>query len=120
MNEPATSPHDPVNEPEPSALRIEKLVYGGDGLARQNGQVVLLPFVLPGELVRAETRPAKGATLRGEVAALIESSTERVQPVCRYFADCGGCATISTPTSCPIGSNSKQPFSGKPCVASAA
>ena len=91
MNEPASSPHDPVNESEPSALRIEKLVYGGDGLARQNGQVVLLPFVLPGELVRAETRPAKGATLRGEVAALIESSAERVEPACRYFADCGGC-----------------------------
>jgi 23S rRNA (uracil1939-C5)-methyltransferase len=91
MNEPATPPIDQSHEPEPGALRIEKLVYGGDGLARQNGQIVLLPFVLPGELVRAETRPAKGATLRGEVAELIEPSAERVAPPCPYFADCGGC-----------------------------
>jgi 23S rRNA (uracil1939-C5)-methyltransferase len=80
-----------MDEPAGSALRIEKLVYGGDGLARQNGQVVLLPFVLPGELVRAGTRPAKGATLRGEVAELIEPSAQRIQPACRYFGDCGGC-----------------------------
>jgi 23S rRNA (uracil1939-C5)-methyltransferase len=88
MNEVATTPRDPD---EQTTLRIEKLVYGGDGLARQDGQVVLLPFVLPGELVRAETRPAKGATLRGSVAHLVEPSIERVQPACRYFADCGGC-----------------------------
>ena len=36
-------------------LTIEKLVYGGEGLARLEGKVVLTPFVLPGEVVRAET-----------------------------------------------------------------
>ena len=33
----------------PDLITIEKLVYGGDGLARVDGRVVLTPFVLPGE-----------------------------------------------------------------------
>ena len=32
-------------------LTIEKLVYGGDGLGRADGRVVLVPQVLPGERV---------------------------------------------------------------------
>ena len=35
-------------------VQIEKLVYGGQGLARWNGRVVLVPFVLPGETVLVE------------------------------------------------------------------
>ena len=39
-------------------LTIEKLVYGGEGLARLEGKVVLTPFVLPGEMVRGFTADA--------------------------------------------------------------
>ena len=35
-------------------LTIEKLVYGGQGLTRRNGQVILVPFVLPGETVHVK------------------------------------------------------------------
>ena len=35
-------------------LRVEKLVYGGDGLSRLDGEVVFTPFVLPGEEIEAE------------------------------------------------------------------
>lgn len=87
----AAPPDSRAAKAEQSALRIEKLVYGGNGLARQNGQVVLLPFVLPGELVEAKTRAAKGGTLRGSATELLERSAERIQPACRYFTDCGGC-----------------------------
>ncbi|MBV9442710.1 MAG: hypothetical protein JO217_08460, partial [Acidobacteriaceae bacterium] len=36
-------------------VEIERLVYGGEGLARIDGQVLLVPFVLPGE--RAAVTP---------------------------------------------------------------
>jgi 23S rRNA (uracil1939-C5)-methyltransferase len=72
-------------------LRIEKLVYGGDGLARHEGQIVLTPFVLPEELADVETRPAKGGLLRGSAATIIETSPYRIKPACEYFANCGGC-----------------------------
>ncbi len=35
-------------------LSIEKLVYGGDGLGHAEGNTVFVPYVLPGEEVRAE------------------------------------------------------------------
>ena len=35
-------------------LTIEKLVYGGEGLGRRDGQVVFTPYVLPGERVIVE------------------------------------------------------------------
>ncbi len=72
-------------------LRIEKLVYGGDGLARENGQVVLTPFVLPGETVRAEVTRAKNDLLRGRLVSVVSPAPERVEPRCPYFLRCGGC-----------------------------
>ena len=38
---------------------MEKLVYGGDGLARLDGRVILTPFVLPRERVRVESEREK-------------------------------------------------------------
>ena len=72
-------------------LSIEKLVYGGDGLARQGGHVVLVPFVLPGETVRAEVSRSKNDLMRGQVLEMLTPSAERVAPGCPYFLKCGGC-----------------------------
>ena len=72
-------------------LKIEKLVYGGDGLARENGQVVLMPFVLPGETVRAEVTRAKSDLLRGKLMRVVQPAPERAEPRCPYFLRCGGC-----------------------------
>ncbi len=66
-------------------LRFEKLVYGGDALARQDGQIVLTPFVLPEELAEVETRRVKGDLLRGSAANVIESSPYRVKPSLRVL-----------------------------------
>lgn len=58
-------------------LEIEKLVYGGDGLARDEGRVVFVPFSLPGE--------------RWDGGNLVAPSPDRIDPKCSYFAKCGGC-----------------------------
>ncbi|HXF26022.1 MAG TPA: class I SAM-dependent RNA methyltransferase [Bryobacteraceae bacterium] len=70
---------------------IEKLVYGGDGLARVDGRVALTPFVLPGETIRAEAKPSNGGVLRGKLLDVISPSPARAQPPCPYFMRCGGC-----------------------------
>src|SRR3569833_3097084 len=72
-------------------VTIEKLVYGGDGLARAEGQVVLAPYVLPGEQVRLETSRVKNGLLRGTAPEIVTPSAERVTPRCEYFGTCGGC-----------------------------
>ncbi|MGB7330858.1 MAG: TRAM domain-containing protein, partial [Terriglobales bacterium] len=78
-------------------LSIEKLIYGGDGLARTpaaadgRSMAVFVPFVLPGEKVEATIRQEKPGFARGLVSQLIEASSDRVEARCPYFRQCGGC-----------------------------
>jgi 23S rRNA (uracil1939-C5)-methyltransferase len=77
-------------------VTVEKLVYGGDGLARvsepgQQSLVVLIPFVLPGERVRVEREHEKPGLVRARTVEVLEPAPDRVPPPCPYFGRCGGC-----------------------------
>jgi 23S rRNA (uracil1939-C5)-methyltransferase len=78
-------------------LTIEKLVYGGDGLARLpadaqgRGKAVFLPFVLAGEKVEAVLTDQKSGFARAQAQAIVEPAAQRVSPACPYFGPCGGC-----------------------------
>ena len=78
-------------------LTIEKLIYGGDGLARLPadargpGKAVFVPFVLDGEKIQAELTEQKSSFARAKAEAILDPSPHRVQPECPYFASCGGC-----------------------------
>jgi len=78
-------------------LTIEKLIYGGDGLARTpadaqgRSMAVFMPFVLPGERVEAEIATGKAGFARGSVSHLVEGSPQRIDAACPYFQRCGGC-----------------------------
>jgi 23S rRNA (uracil1939-C5)-methyltransferase len=80
-----------TKENSTAEIEIEKLVYGGDGLGRLNGQVVLTPFVLPGEKVSIKSERMKAGLLKGMQVQILQPSTERVKPRCEYFTSCGGC-----------------------------
>jgi 23S rRNA (uracil1939-C5)-methyltransferase len=62
-------------------------VYGGEGLARLDGRVILAPFVLPGETARIETREDVHAGL----VEVLTPAPERITPPCPLFTHCGGC-----------------------------
>jgi 23S rRNA (uracil1939-C5)-methyltransferase len=70
---------------------VEKLVYGGEGLARLDGRVIFTPFVLPGERIRAQARQEKPGLVRAQAVDILAPSPERVAAPCPYFARCGGC-----------------------------
>jgi len=78
-------------------LTIEKLIYGGDGLARLpadgrgRGKAVFIPFVLGGEKIEASLTEQKPGFARAKADAILEPSSHRVQAACPYFARCGGC-----------------------------
>jgi 23S rRNA (uracil1939-C5)-methyltransferase len=78
-------------------LTIEKLVYGGDGLARLPadehgpGKAVFVPFVLDGERVEASLLEQRRGFARGRLEAILQASPQRVEPNCPYFRHCGGC-----------------------------
>ena len=78
-------------------LQIEKLVYGGDGLARLpadaqgRGKTVFLPFVIPGEQVDASVVESRSGFARAKLEKVLTPSPDRVAPPCPYFGKCGGC-----------------------------
>src|SRR5437016_9283081 len=77
--------------PHPINVRIEKLVYGGEGLAHHEGHTVFAPFVLPDESVSIEPVETRKKFIRGRVAQIKTPSTDRAVPPCPYFGVCGGC-----------------------------
>jgi len=72
-------------------VKIEKLVYGGDGLGHTEGQTVFVPFVLPGEVVAVRPAERKKKFVRGHLQHIITAAAERVVAPCPHFAACGGC-----------------------------
>lgn len=77
--------------PATTNVEVEKLVYGGEGLARLDGQVVLVPFSLPGEQVIITPKRVKTGLLRAGKPEIVNASSERITPRCEYFSTCGGC-----------------------------
>ncbi|MBE9582655.1 MAG: class I SAM-dependent RNA methyltransferase, partial [Proteobacteria bacterium] len=72
-------------------LRIERLTYGGRGLARVNGFTVFVERTAPGDVVRARVFRKKKNHAEARVVDLITPSPFRVEPTCRYSGFCGGC-----------------------------
>ena len=70
---------------------MEKLVYGGDGLARLDGRVVFAPFVLPGERIRVRAEQEKPGLVRARMLEVLEAAADRVTAPCPVFGRCGGC-----------------------------
>jgi 23S rRNA (uracil1939-C5)-methyltransferase len=73
-------------------LKIEQLVYKGDGLARTiDGKVVFLPFTLPEELVSVSELREKNGVFSGIPEKILSPSSKRINSQCPYFGICGGC-----------------------------
>jgi 23S rRNA (uracil1939-C5)-methyltransferase len=74
-------------------LHIEKVVYGGSGLARSNdGTTVFVPFTLPGENVETGNIALKAGRHEADLLRVLDPSPARVKPLCEHFGECGGCS----------------------------
>src|SRR5262249_30253752 len=78
-------------------LTVDKMIYGGDGLARMPanehgpGKAVFVPLVLPGEQVEVTIAEQRAGFARAELQQVVRPSEFRVPPGCPYFGPCGGC-----------------------------
>ena len=72
-------------------LSIEKLIYGGDGLARGPDKTIFVPFVLEGEQVDAEVTRQRPGFARAQATRIVSASEYRIEARCPYFQHCGGC-----------------------------
>ncbi|MGV1098996.1 23S rRNA (uracil(1939)-C(5))-methyltransferase RlmD [Thiovibrio sp. JS02] len=77
---------------KPVELTVDKIIKGGLGLGRlPDGQVVMVPRVLPGEVVRVRLRRRHKQYQEADLLEVLESSAQRIPPVCPVYNTCGGC-----------------------------
>ena len=72
-------------------LKIEKLIYGGAGLARTDQGVVFVPRTAPGDVVEAELVEKKKDYATGRLIEILEPSPDRQEPYCPNYATAGCC-----------------------------
>ena len=72
-------------------LSIDKIVFGGSGMGHIEGKVCFVPFVLPGEEIKAKIVEEKKDYLVAECLEILKASPERIEAICEYFGSCGGC-----------------------------
>lgn len=84
-----SKPKVPIPE---MTVRTEKMVYGGQALARDDRFVVFVDDGLPHEtlVVRPYKRKRKFAFARA--IEVLDGAPERVAPDCVWFGQCGGCS----------------------------
>jgi 23S rRNA (uracil1939-C5)-methyltransferase len=72
-------------------VTIEKLIYGGEGLAHHDGSTVFVPFVLPAERAAILPTEQKKKFIRARLERVLDVSPERIASRCPHFGVCGGC-----------------------------
>jgi 23S rRNA (uracil1939-C5)-methyltransferase len=72
-------------------ITIEKLVQGGRGLARREGQVLLVRGAIPGEIVSFAGGAKRKGVQEGTVHEVLKPSPDRVAAPCPVYEICGGC-----------------------------
>lgn len=78
-------------------VTIERVAYGGKGIAHVNDFVIFVENSIPGDRVRVKIK--KSHTNYGEAfpLELLEPSPDRINAPCRHFGYCGGCKWQNLP-----------------------
>jgi len=72
-------------------VKIENLNHQGLGVTRVNDKVTFVEQALPGETVDIKVTEEKKKYNLAKIQTIIEKSPNRIEPVCPYYEECGGC-----------------------------
>ncbi len=73
------------------SVQVEKLDHHGAGIAYQNKKPVFIEGALPGEQVLIQLTESKSKFSRANLIKIQKASTQRVEPFCSHYQQCGGC-----------------------------
>jgi len=76
----------------PRTARIESLEHEGRGVTHVDGKTIFVDGALTGELVEYASYRKKPSYELAQTVQVIEASSQRVMPRCRWFGICGGCS----------------------------
>ena len=72
-------------------VKTEKMVFGGNTIAKVNSKTVFIPFSMPDETLSINIVQHKNDYDNAEIIKIIEPSKYRKTPECKYYGSCGGC-----------------------------
>lgn len=72
-------------------VKIADLDYMGRGVARIDNVVTFVSGALLGEIVEIELLKKGKKFNEGVVVKVIKSNENRIEPICQYYQECGGC-----------------------------
>lgn len=81
----------PVKKGDIIEVQISGLGSSGEGVGRYNGFTVFVKNALPEEIVQAEIVLVKKNYAVGVLKQLIKAASERTEPICPVYKECGGC-----------------------------
>ncbi len=73
------------------SVQVEKLDHHGAGIAYQNKKPIFIEGALPGEQVLIQLTESKSKFSRANLIKIQKASTQRVEPFCPHYQQCGGC-----------------------------
>jgi 23S rRNA (uracil1939-C5)-methyltransferase len=80
-----------IKRGDKAEVEIEKVVYGGKGLAHLKGMALFVGGTVPGDRVIVQVVKVKRNYAEARMEELIEASPHRIIPPCQYSDYCGGC-----------------------------
>lgn len=80
-----------VKKGAPVELNVEKVVYGGRGIAHLDDAVVFVDRAVPGDHVAARITRRKKNFFEAKIIEVLDPSPHRIHAPCPYSGYCGGC-----------------------------
>jgi 23S rRNA (uracil1939-C5)-methyltransferase len=72
-------------------VTIERIVPGGEGLARGPKGIILVEQSAPGDQLEIEIVSRRGGAARGRILSIRQAGVGRIDPPCQWYGRCGGC-----------------------------
>ena len=98
----------PVQKDQEVELTIDRLAYGGNGVARLDGFVVFVRRGLPGDRVRARVTKVQRRHAEALATEVLEPGPQRVYAPCSHYPACGGCRFQDLAYEAQVGAKEEQ------------
>jgi 23S rRNA (uracil1939-C5)-methyltransferase len=72
-------------------IEVDRLAFGGEGVARHQGMVVFVPLAATGDVLDVKIVEIKKNFARASIVQIVRPSGDRREPPCQYYGQCGGC-----------------------------
>lgn len=82
---------DKLYSMETAQVHTEKMVFGGNTIAKIGTKTVFIPYALPDETLSINIVQHKNDYDNAEIIKILKPSRFRKQPECKYYGICGGC-----------------------------